>query len=372
MPKSPYTHVMPDNINPEKDLPPTPPDAREAAKAALHKIRSCCCSVHDERNLVDRLAIEALAVIDSLPDAEQLPCCKCGEKHPEFTIENADWNTIVRGAAAQLAQMRAERGAAILAYNEKANVFNSTTIERDRSLVENKRIAAERDALRKEVEEAKRQYAKALVRPDELVEECDRIKSQFLEMNDQIDALTQQRDEARAALDFTKDLMRKAAEQADKDHASYTRKLRNEIRVLWQRLRDANRGAESNAKVSWGLAKDLAAKDVELVKAQAALTAAQQDAREDGEAWQPIATAPKPEEPGRIVWQRILAYHESWQMPVVLKWSPQRPSPHWTTDAGEVVNVAPTHWMPLPKPPAAIRAAREGQAKSPLDSPDKP
>lgn len=35
------------------------------------------------------------------------------------------------------------------------------------------------------------------------------------------------------------------------------RKLRNEIRVLWQRLRDANRGAKTNAGINWEYAKEI-------------------------------------------------------------------------------------------------------------------
>lgn len=67
-----------------------------------------------------------------------------------------------------------------------------------------------------------------------------------------------------------------------------------------------------------------------------------------GNGWLPIETAPKD---GR----RILGWCPDWGANFV-KWSPGRPAPHWTVDSGAVTESAPTHWQPLPPPPAAMES----------------
>lgn len=55
--------------------------------------------------------------------------------------------------------------------------------------------------------------------------------------------------------------------------------------------------------------------------------------------WMPIETAPKDE-------RRILGYTDEWRAVYPVKYSPNRPAPHWTSDDGAVQR--PTHWTHLP------------------------
>ncbi len=58
--------------------------------------------------------------------------------------------------------------------------------------------------------------------------------------------------------------------------------------------------------------------------------------------WLPIDTAP-------MDGQRVIGYTDDWRAVFPIKYSPNRPAPHWTTDDGAVHN--PTHWTPLPPLP---------------------
>jgi hypothetical protein len=67
---------------------------------------------------------------------------------------------------------------------------------------------------------------------------------------------------------------------------------------------------------------------------------------EPAQGWQPIETAPKD---GTLV---LLAYDTG---PGVLQWGMSLArirGDHWATDINSQLHFVPTHWMPLPEPPA--------------------
>lgn len=120
----------------------------------------------------------------------------------------------------------------------------------------------------------------ALARAEQAEVERDRFKAMYLAEWTENEALL-----AKAGVDFTPNEdggkpisqaieeivgQRDALQRHLAEAKALNRKLRNEIRVLWQRLRDANRGAQCNAKVNWGLAKDCATLRAQLSAALAA------------------------------------------------------------------------------------------------------
>lgn len=71
--------------------------------------------------------------------------------------------------------------------------------------------------------------------------------------------------------------------------------------------------------------------------------------------WQRISTAPKDG-------TRILAWPYWKEHPVALvRWSESSVLPHWRTPGGLWGNLQPTHWMPLPAPPATDVTNPEAQ-----------
>ena len=52
--------------------------------------------------------------------------------------------------------------------------------------------------------------------------------------------------------------------------------------------------------------------------------------------------------------RRVIGWCREWADCFIVKWSPNRPAPHWTTDDGAVTIYAPTHWQPLPSAPNKV------------------
>jgi predicted nucleic acid-binding Zn-ribbon protein len=251
----------------------TPPDAREAAKAALHKIRSCCGSVHDERNLVDRLAIEALAVIDSLPDAEQL------------RAENEELKSRLKEQGATLLAFVESPAGDLKITSEKLETANRVCAELEdevkrlnqectdyvdcisRHTRVGEALTAERDALRKEVEEAKRQYERlrgavnGTVAAD--LEYTDAVAKENEQLRQRLSETEKQRDEARAAHDAE-------VKRADE--------LAEQLGVARVALAEATSG-----HLIAELHRQIDSHKATINSLSAALTAAQQAAREDGQ-----------------------------------------------------------------------------------------
>lgn len=72
--------------------------------------------------------------------------------------------------------------------------------------------------------------------------------------------------------------------------------------------------------------------------------------------WQPIEMAPKDGTPILVHWlgSTISTVWPSMDRVSVASWKANHPSPHWAPTDGAFLHILhPTHWMPLPNPPAA-------------------
>jgi hypothetical protein len=69
--------------------------------------------------------------------------------------------------------------------------------------------------------------------------------------------------------------------------------------------------------------------------------------------WASVEDAPK------VNNRRVIGWCYEWSDCFIVKWSPNRPAPHWTTDDGAVTSYAPTHWQPLPAFPVLPNASGE-------------
>lgn len=65
--------------------------------------------------------------------------------------------------------------------------------------------------------------------------------------------------------------------------------------------------------------------------------------------WQPIETAPKDPDDRIVLWDGYNVFIGFWSN---IRASVVRGGDGWLTDGLQGLMIAPTHWMPLPPPPA--------------------
>lgn len=75
----------------------------------------------------------------------------------------------------------------------------------------------------------------------------------------------------------------------------------------------------------------------------------------EAQGWQPIETAPKDGTPIRLKWQGTT-------VTAIGRWTtPERAMDEWRDIQGNDILTMPTHWMPLPNPPAIRASAAAGE-----------